>query len=288
MHFEAFKSRQLCFGLELISLPDITCSNRCWFGILLVVIDLFAGIFLSLMSQMVRPFLTAFQQPRLLYSNPTLRFPRVQSLQPSSAPCTKSPTYPILAVTLRLQPDLPLILLQPQLTQPNPRHRTRKNQHTRNYNSPMLDVPHIKIIRSPRGRANRRQPQRRNHIPTNAVVLVHALRVINAAIQTGHVVLREPHQCLDVQQDVERQTQDRVRRGEVLVPRACFVKLDDDEACGQRGDAEEVEERVSEGAGAFLRGGVGWLQDEGGLDGEEEACRVEQLGVLVWGDRSAV
>jgi hypothetical protein len=32
-----------------------------------------------------------------------------------------------------------------------------------------------------------------------------------------------------------------------------------------------VEERVSEGAGAFLGGGVGWLEDEGGLGDEEEA-----------------
>jgi hypothetical protein len=32
-----------------------------------------------------------------------------------------------------------------------------------------------------------------------------------------------------------------------------------------------VEEEVSKCAGAFLRRGVGWLEDEGGLDGEEKA-----------------
>lgn len=38
-----------------------------------------------------------------------------------------------------------------------------------------------------------------------------------------------------------------------------------------------MEEEVDESAGAFLLGGMGWLEDEGGLDGEEEACGVEEL-----------
>lgn len=31
-------------------------------------------------------------------------------------------------------------------------------------------------------------------------------------------------------------------------------------------------------AGTLLIGGVGWLKDEGGLNGKEEASRVEELG----------
>lgn len=42
-------------------------------------------------------------------------------------------------------------------------------------------------------------------------------------------------------------------------------------------------------AGTLLVGGVGWLKDEGGLDGEEEASRVEELGSEVSdGGRSRV
>jgi hypothetical protein len=63
------------------------------------------------------------------------------------------------------------------------------------------------------------------------------------------------------------------------VARAGFVHLDDDEACGEGGCAEDVEEEVDECACAFLGGGVRGLEDEGCLDGEEEACGVEELDV---------
>jgi hypothetical protein len=56
-----------------------------------------------------------------------------------------------------------------------------------------------------------------------------------------------------------------------------FVHLNDDQAgCECRG-AKDVEEEVCECSCALLRGGVCWLEDEGGLDGEEEAGGVEEL-----------
>lgn len=164
-------------------------------------------------------------------------------------------------LVLRLQPDLPLILLQSKLRQSNPRHHTRKHKHARHDHRPMLNMPHIQVIRSPRRRTNRRQAQRRNHVPAYAVVLVNRLCVIHPAVQLRHVVLREAHDGLDVHQDVEREPEDCVRAGEMLVPRACFVQLDDDQAGGQRGCAEEVEEEVCECACALLRGRVRGLKD---------------------------
>jgi hypothetical protein len=62
-----------------------------------------------------------------------------------------------------------------------------------------------------------------------------------------------------------------VRGLEVFVAWAGFVHLNDYEACGEGGGAEDVEEEVGDGAGALLGGCVCWLEDEGGLDGEEEA-----------------
>lgn len=38
-----------------------------------------------------------------------------------------------------------------------------------------------------------------------------------------------------------------------------------------------MEEKVGKCAGTLLVGGVGWLEDEGGLDREKEAGRVEEL-----------
>jgi len=60
-------------------------------------------------------------------------------------------------------------------------------------------------------------------------------------------------------------------RSKVLVAGPGFIHLDDDESGRQGGGAKDVEEKVCEGAGAFLVGGVRGLEDEGGLDSEEEA-----------------
>lgn len=144
----------------------------------------------------------------------------------------------------------------------------------------MLNMRHIQTIRRPARRANRRQSQRRNNIARNPMVLVYRLGIVQAAVQLRYIVLREAHQRLDVHEHVERQAQARVRRFEVFVARAGFVHFDDDKACGEGGCAEDVEEEVYESACAFLRGGVCGLEDKGGLDGEEEACGVEELHLV--------
>jgi hypothetical protein len=65
----------------------------------------------------------------------------------------------------------------------------------------------------------------------------------------------------------------------VFVPGTSLVHLDDDEACGQSRGAHDMEEEMRKCAGAFLVGRVGWLEDESGLYGEQEAGGVEKLDV---------
>lgn len=166
-----------------------------------------------------------------------------------------------------LQPHLPLPSLNPKLTQPNPRHNPHKHQHTRNNNSPMLHMRQVQIIRRPRRRANRRKPQHRNNIPSHPMILINTLRVLHTTIKLRHIILREPHNRLDVHKDIKGEAEARVRGFKVFVAGAGFVHFDDDEAGGEGGGAERVEEEVGEGAGALLFGGVGWLEDEGCLDG---------------------
>lgn len=147
----------------------------------------------------------------------------------------------------------------------------------------MLDVCHIQAIRCPRRRADGCKTERCDHVATNSVVLVDALRIVDAAVQIGGVVLSEANDSLDIYQDVECQSEDRVRRLEVLVTRTGFVKLDDDETSGEGGGAEDVEEEVGDRARALLLGSMGRLQDESGLYGEEETGGVQELGVTISG-----
>ena len=63
---------------------------------------------------------------------------------------------------LRLQSDLAFILLQAKLAQPDPRDSAGQHKHTRNNNSPMLNVRHIQTICCPRRGANGREAQRRD------------------------------------------------------------------------------------------------------------------------------
>ena len=135
----------------------------------------------------------------------------------------------------------------------------------------MLNMRNIQTVRSPRRRANSRQAERRNDITANPVILVHALRLLHAAIQLRHVILREAHDGLNVHQHIERETEARMRRRKVFVARPRLVNLDDDEAGGECRGAHDVEEEMGNGTRALLFGRVRRLQDEGCLDGEEEA-----------------
>lgn len=103
------------------------------------------------------------------------------------------------------------------------------------------------------------------------MVFPDLLRIVNAAVDAWRVVLGEANESLQEDADVEDEAEDSVRGLEVLVARAALVDLDDYEAREEGGDAEEVEERVEEGAGTLLGGGVGGLEDEGCLGYKEEA-----------------
>jgi hypothetical protein len=135
----------------------------------------------------------------------------------------------------------------------------------------MLHMRHIQTVRRPARRANRRKAQRSNHVARNAVVLVDFLRIVHAAVNLWHVVLCESHEGLDVDENIKGEAEAGVRGFKVLVARAGFVHLDDDEARSQGRCAKDVEEEVSQCASAFLGGGMCGLEDEGGLDGEEES-----------------
>ncbi len=55
-----------------------------------------------------------------------------------------------------------------------------------------------------------------------------------------------------------------------------FVVFDDDEGGEESEGGSGVEDGVDVGAEVFLRGGVGGLQEEDGLGGEEEGGDVEE------------
>lgn len=176
--------------------------------------------------------------------------------------------------------SLPPLPRNPKLTQPHPRQNAQQHQNTRHDHRPMLYTQHFHIKRRPRARTNGRESQHQHHIPAHAMVLPHLLRVLDATVHRGSVILREAHQRLGEDEYVEGKPEDGVRRRKVLVARARLVDLDDDEAGEEGGDAEKVGEEVEGCAGAFLGGRVRGLEDEDGLGGEEEAGGVEELGVL--------
>lgn len=60
------------------------------------------------------------------------------------------------------------------------------------------------------------------------MVLPHCLRIVNTSVYIGRVVLCEADDGLQEDCDVEDEAKDGVRRLEVLVARAGFVKFNDD------------------------------------------------------------
>lgn len=106
--------------------------------------------------------------------------------------------------------------------------------------------------------------------------LIHALRAVHAAIQLRHEVLREADERLHGQQHVRGEAHAAVGRGEVDGAVRELVVLDDQEAGDEGVGGEEDEREVGEGAAALLGRGVGRLQDQDGLRGEQDAGRVEQ------------
>jgi hypothetical protein len=175
------------------------------------------------------------------------------------------------AISHLLQSYIPLLLLQPKLTHPDPGYNAHKHEYTRHNNSPVLNMRHLQAVIRPRRRANRGQTQCRNNIARHSMILVDTLRVFQAAIQLRNVGLCKANNGLDVYEDVECKSETRVCGFEVFVARAGLVHLDDDKTRGEGCCAADVEEKMRERAGALLFGGVGRLHNEGCLDGEEKA-----------------
>lgn len=127
-------------------------------------------------------------------------------LNQQSRPSTSSSVvwfYSTIFDMLRPQSDLAFILLQAKLAQPDPRDSASQHKHTRNNNSPMLNLCHIQAVSGPRRGTNGREAQRRDQVAAQSVVLVDALRTVYAAVNTGCVVLCESNDGLDVYQYVE-------------------------------------------------------------------------------------
>jgi len=135
-------------------------------------------------------------------------------------------------------------------------------------------MQHILIEIRLRRRAYRCQCQRKDDISRNAVVLVDALRVVHAPVQTRCEKLRDADQRLDDDEDVGDEAEDGVWGLKMYAIVRELVVFDDDEAGDEGEDADVVEGGVDVGSLPLLGRGVGGLQDEGTLSYEEDASRV--------------
>jgi hypothetical protein len=184
-------------------------------------------------------------------------------------------------LTSLVQPHLSLFLLDTKLAQPYPGHYTSQHKHTRHNDRPMLNMGDIETVCCPARCTNGRKTQRRNHVTRDPVVLVNRLGIVYAAVDLWHIVLREAYERLDVYKNVKCESETCMRRLKVFVAWPGFVHFDDDEAGSQGRGAQDMEEEMRNCSCALLLRGVGWLQDKGSLDGEEEASGVEKLDGMV-------
>jgi hypothetical protein len=99
--------------------------------------------------------------------------------------------------------------------------------------------------------------------------------------------LREADQGLKEDGDVECETKDSMWGLEMFVSRSSFVNLDYGKPGKKGGNPDKVDKEVGYGAGTFLGGCVGGLEDEGGLNYEEKASLksledCSRGAILVW------
>lgn len=138
-------------------------------------------------------------------------------------------------------------------------------------------MQHVLVEPCLRRRRNGGETQYQQHIPVYPMVLVDTLCVVDAAEHVGGVILRDSHDGLQEEEDVGDETQDCVGRFEVGAAVGDFVVFDYDQGSEEGEDGGYVEGGVDVGALFLLLGGVGWLEEEDGLGGEEDAGRVEEL-----------
>lgn len=138
-------------------------------------------------------------------------------------------------------------------------------------------MQHIFIEPRLRRRRNGGKAQSQQYIPAHAMILVNTLRVIHAPEHTRDVILCDAHDGLQEEENVGDQAEDGVGGFEVCAAVGDFVVFDDDEGGEEGEDGGHVEGGVDVGALSLLLGGMGWLKEENGLGGEEDACGVEEL-----------
>lgn len=129
-----------------------------------------------------------------------------------------------------------------------------------------------------RRRRHRHETHHQDRIPAHAMILVDLLCVSHAAEDGRGVELCDANGGLDEEEDIGDEAEDGVRGLEVRAAVGDFVVFDDDEGGEEREDGGGVEGGVDVGALGFLLGGVGGLEEEDGLCGEEDAGGVEELG----------
>lgn len=122
-------------------------------------------------------------------------------------------------------------------------------------------MQHIHIKRRLRRRRHRRKAQHHNRIPTNPVVLVCRLCALHASQKTRSVECDCTDEGLQGEEDIDAEPETAVDGGEVGAVVGGFVVDDYGEAGEEGEDAEEVEDGVDVGAGGFLGGRVGGLED---------------------------
>lgn len=165
----------------------------------------------------------------------------------------------------------------PQLVEANPGHQANQHHHTSNNDGPELDAQYARVEGGLSSRTDSCQHQHCRHIASDSVVLVQRLRIIDAPVQAREEVLRDANKSLQEQEDVCHETENGVRgfeMGSVVVE---LVVFDDNEAGEGGQDGDIVQGGVHVGSLLLLFGGVGWLEDEEGLDEEEQSGGVEEL-----------
>lgn len=113
------------------------------------------------------------------------------------------------------------------------------------------------------------------------MVLPYCLRIIHATIQVREIILRDANNSLDGEDDVGDEPEDGVRGLEMRAGVRDLVIFDYDKAGDECQDRGAVEHGVDVGAGVFLLWGVGRLQDEDSLSGEEDAGGIQELMELL-------
>ena len=120
-----------------------------------------------------------------------------------------------------------------------------------------------------RRRRHSRQTQHQQHIPTHPMILINPLRILQPAIQTRRIILRNPHNRLHTKQNIRQQSQNCMRALEMRSRMRDLVVFYNYESRQQSEDGETVGHCVDTGSRMFLLGGVCGLQDQDRLRCEQ-------------------